>query len=408
MTRTTKTLNAIGLALLLSYAPLSAAAAKPVLTAFEHKQLMAAKDALMAEKLTDAGKILRAMQEKPLKPYAKALVHQLLGNIDLSRERYSAALKQFKLAYAQNALPETEQLKLRHAIAQLYFSEEQWSEGISEMQQWMAEATQKAPTMIKANDHLLIAQGYSQLKQWSALISPIKKAISMRKKAPESWYQLQLGAHLRLKQHKSSSRLLKTMIVLFPGKMTYWEQLTDVYQRRKLDKQALATLRSAYIDGLFTKERHYMLLGQMLVRQGAPQRAAEVLSEALEKGQLKSGSKSLKLLSSAQLLAREYNDARPTLQKLLAIKNDTKTLRQLAQVEISLKRWDDAVRTIDRALARKPGNKGQLLVMRGIAQVNQHKLDDARRSFTQAKAEKATARSARNWLGYIDQIESNS
>ncbi|PSL14642.1 hypothetical protein CLV44_10793 [Marinobacterium halophilum] len=368
------------------------------------KQLNAAQEAMAAENYPQADKVLRALAARDLSAPAQAYILQFQGNLALARQQEAAAMKRFAAAYALNALPAIDQRRLLHTVAQLQMSQSRWREGIDSLQRWMEEIRSHGTQTekIRAEDHLLLAQGYSRVEQWAQVVAPVKAAIRMRGRAPEDWYRLQLAAHFQLKQWKGATAVLELLVNRYPHKARYWEQLASVYQLRDRHADALATLRAAWLGGQFDQERQYIWLSQLLLQQGLPQRAAELLDDAMNRQQVRRSLKHERLLAQTQLQAKLYSAGRGTLERIAQRRPDYMTWRQLAYLDMQLQRWDAMKQSIERAVALKP-DAADLHLLSGIADLNRAQLDQARASFVRAREYAATRAQAQSWLNYLDQ-----
>ncbi len=369
------------------------------------QQLNQAQQAMAEENYPQAEKVLKALAEQELSKPARAYALQFRGNLALVQQQPKAALQHFAEAYALDALPQADQRRLLHTVAQLQMGQEQWRKGITSLEQWMQQVRTQGEQheSIRAEDYLLLAQGYSQLEQWSQVIQPVKTAIKLKGRAPEDWYRLQLAAHFQLKQWKGATAVLELLVNRYPQQARYWEQLASVYQIRDRHADALATLRAAWVAGKFSEERQYTWLVQLMLQQGLPQRAAELLDEAMNRQQVQRTLKHERLLAQTQLQAKLYSAGRGTLERIARRKPDYKTWRQLAYLDMQLKHWDAMQRSIAQAVALKP-EAADLYLLSGIADVNRSHYDQARASFIRASEHEATRAQAQSWLNYLDQV----
>ncbi|GAA0788267.1 hypothetical protein [Marinobacterium sediminicola] len=369
------------------------------------QQLSQAQQALAEGNYPQAEKVLKALSALELSKPARAYTLQFRGSLALVQQQSQAALQHFAAAYALDALPQADQRRLLHTVAQLQMGQEQWRKGVASLQQWMQQVRAQGGQSenIRAEDYLMLAQGYSRLDQWSRVIQPVRTAIQMKGRAPEDWYRLQLAAHFQLKQWKGATSVLELLVNCYPQKARYWEQLASVYQIRDRHADALSTLRAAWLAGQFSQEHQYIWLAQMLLQQGLPQRAAELLDEAMTKQQVKRTLKHERLLAQTQLQAKLYTAGRATLHRIAQRKPDYQTWRQLAYLDMQLKHWDAMKRSIDQAVVLKP-DAADLFLLSGIADVNRSNYDQARASFIRAHKHDATRAQAQSWLNYLDQV----
>lgn len=376
-------------------------AAKPALSAYEYKQLNAAFKSMEAGQWKQANQQLLAAEQKVKSDYAKALVQHNLAQVALQQERYSSAIKYLKATQALKALPDAQQINLLRTLGQLYCMQEAWKSCVSNLQQWMA----SPGVSVKANDHLMMAQAYSQLKRWKSLLPHITKAIRYKGIAPESWYQLKIAAHIELKQWKQAAKQQQVVIQHYSSNPKQWRQLVSLQIQAGDRKSALATQRLGYERKLLVSGKDYELLAQLMLRSGIPYHAARVIEQGFQKGVIKQNAKNLRLLSSAWIRAQEKPKAIKVLSKLNSIAPSEKVSLQLAQIQLQEKRWNQAEKTLSNLLTRKPKKIAQIKLMQGIAQINQKHFEQARISLAAAEGDAKYGKMAANWIRYLDQME---
>ncbi len=336
--------------------------------------------------------------------YARALVHHNLGLLELQRDHYTRALTHLTQAHHYKKLPEDQQLNLAHTLAQLNCMEEKWQFCINYLKNWMAQR----PDQVKETDQLLLAQAYSQLKKWQAVIKPVSMAIASRRVAPENWYQLKIAAHLHLKQWQAAIREQKRMLHHYADQPKHWRQLVALQLQVNDSKAALATQRIAYEHGLLRKAKDYQMLAQMMLQAQIPYYAGQVIEQGLEKGILKSNRKNLKMLSSAWLQARESRKAVTALVRLNQLSPDRQSLTQLAQMQIELQKWQSAHITIQKALKQVKNSQERLHLLLAITQIKLHHYEKAHHALVVAANDQHLKSSVDRWMRYLKQINSQS
>lgn len=368
-----------------------------------YKKLIEVHEAYNEQAYNKALKQVNALLQNKLSGYARAQALQMLGAVQLAKESYAAALKAFSQAYQLKELEKPRQLQLLHNIAQLSYQSEQWQRSLKNFSAW-----QQSGGKPGANDYLMQAQAYSALENWAKVIPTARQAIALHKSPPDSWYQVQLVAHWRLKQFKQAADLLKVLVTHQPENAYFWQQLAYGYQQQNDDKSVLVTLRGAYVKGVLQSDKYVRWLAQLLIQEGSPQRAVEVIRESLAAKRLKNNRQTQKMLVQAYLLAKDYQSARPLLEMLAERAGSTIIYKQLAQVNMQLRRWQAAYRAYGKAITAHPDDAGQLYIMQGMASLNNAQLDKARQSFEQASEYPSAQDSANNWLSYIETLQKDA
>ena len=211
-----------------------------------------------------------------------------------------------------------------------------------------------------------------------------------------------LAAYYELKDYEACKRLLKVMVKRYPGKADYWRQLAGVHQLTNDYAEALAVLEMAYTRSLLDREDDLRNLGALYLQQEQPERAARVLSKALDDKVLPSKARYYKLLGDARYLARDRKGAAVALRRAAELGGDGNTWLRLAQIAAADEHWSEVVGAVRKALRvkrlRRPGSAHMLL---GIALFE---LDDkaaAEQAFVQAVEYSKTRDQAESWLAYL-------
>jgi tetratricopeptide (TPR) repeat protein len=165
----------------------------PALRNKVYEKLAEAQAAAEAKDLATAAKILDGMlagrRDNELNSYELANVYNLYAFIHYSREDYDGALAGLRERGRQPDIPLAMEINTRFTIAQLYFVQERWQDGIAALNKWF-EMTDTP----NANAYVLLAQGYYQLKDYDKALENIKIAIDNydeKGKIPkEQWYNL--------------------------------------------------------------------------------------------------------------------------------------------------------------------------------------------------------------------------
>lgn len=380
------------------------AQAEAQLSQRDYQLLTQALKFIEAEQYAEAHKYLMQAKSQVGSDYARALISHNLGQVELQRERYGKALGHLHDTYELNALPKEQQINLIRTLAQLNCIEENWNTCASLLEQWL----HQAPGKVKGDDHLLLAQAYSQLKKWSNVIKQVSAAIQSRDVAPENWYQLKVVAHIRLRQWRAAIREQKRLISHYADKPLHWRHLVSLQLEVKDQQAALATQRMGFERGLLRKASDYRLLAQMMLQDRIPYFAGLVIQEGLENGVLKPDKTNLQLLSSCWIQAQESKKAVTVLVQLNKLAPSRQNLTQLAHMQIELQDWQGAQMTLLKALKHSQGKQARLQLLLGITQINLESYDQARRALTAAAADKELKATADGWVRYLDQISLDS
>ncbi|WP_154715133.1 tetratricopeptide repeat protein [Neptuniibacter caesariensis] len=380
---------------------LNANGASKALSQAEYKLLTSAHALMETGQWVTAQQQLEAAQPKMRSDYAKALLAHNLAQVSLQRERYKSAIKHLLTAQSLKALPENQQINILHTLGQLHCMEEAWKKCTFYLSDWM----KTAPGDVRANDHLLIAQAYSQLEKWHSVLPHIGKAIAQRNIAPENWYQLKIAAHINLKQWKSAAKVQQVLVKNYSTKAQHWRQLVSLHMQAGDRKAALATQRLGYQRKLLRNGKDHKLLAQLLLSHSIPFHAGEVMAAGLKRGVLKADRRNLELLGTAWIQAKENDKAVKVMERLYRVLPTEKNAQRLAQAQLQAEQWHGAEKTLLHALRSKPKKPATLQLMLGIARINLKHYPGARDALVEAGSHGQHKTAVNNWLRYLDQMD---
>ncbi len=329
--------------------------------------------------------------------YEKAVVNQTLGFVYIQQEDYKRGLAAFERALAYDALPVQQQEQLQYNTGQLYIADGRYDKGIRTLEAYIAEACEPVP----AEAHIQLAAAYAERKEYRKALKQVDLAIAKSEKPQETWYQLKLALHYELQEYKACADVLLILVSLVPDKPEYWKQLQGIYFEIKQDREALAALSIAHRNGLLAKESDFKNLASIFMLLDIPLRAAEVMTEGLEKNIVEKTQRNYEFLSDAWLLARELDEAIAAQQRAAEIAGDGKVWMRLAQMLAQEERWKAAIEAVDKALQAGLENAGPAYMVKGQAAFNLGQPKTAIAAFNQAKRYEKTRKQAAQWIEFV-------
>jgi len=356
-----------------------------------------------AEDMAGAQKKISELQgkKKKLSPYEAAQIWNLSGYAYYLSEDYDQALGSYAKVLQQPELPEALQQSTLKTMAQLYFTVENYQLALETIERLMAAVDEPA-----ADVHMLQGQAYFQMAEYENAIPPIKTAIDMYKgqgRIPrENWLLLLRVCYWEMKDFPNMLLVLEELIEAYP-KDTYVLTLAGVYSELGDTKKQLALTESLYEKGYIDGKSHAVNLANLYLLHGLPYKAAVVLEKEMAAENVVSDMRNLRLLSQAWYSAREDKKAIPPLVQAAAMGEDGELYIRLAQSYINLENWTEAADAAKKGLdAGGLKRKDTANIMYGMALFNQKKLEQSRRVFQAAAADKRSQRAAQQWIKYVD------
>ena len=370
------------------------------LTNETYKALVTTQQLMSKEQYSKAEiQLLGLLKRTNAGSYDEAMVKQMLGYAYSSQEQYQKAITEFEQVLALRVLSETVSHSLRYNLGQLLLIEEEYSKGVKMLEQWFS--GESSPSNAA---HALIASGYYPLNNYSQTVLHMKVAIGNKKSAPENWYQLLLAAHIELKQYSAGIELVELMIVHYPHKDRYWQQLAFLYGQQNKEVSALAA--QVLADRLELSDGDVLLRVSSLYRYlNIPYKSAQLLVVGLQKGVVIDNEKNLSLLADSWLAARERGKAAAVLKRLAEKDSTGESDLKYGRVLFDLEKWQTSSEAFENSLQKLKGAKrGTAILMAGPAQFQLGRLKKARLYLNKATDYKSEEKQALQWLNYLELV----
>jgi tetratricopeptide (TPR) repeat protein len=408
----------------------NANAVTPSLSPKTYQALNDIQALLTDNKFSEVEDGLNVLEENLTPGFGLALTYQIHAQLFLAQENSKQALNYFNKALALEAMKATQAVSLATNVAQLYLADSQVVEAISVLQ-IRIEAAEKEK-MGSTNSMAFITLGSAfQLKQdFKNAIVWLKRGIDRSKPPRENWLQMLMAAYYQLKKYPEAISVLDQLIVINETKEEYWLQQASLQQMLNKPKEALKVLQLANVRNVLVKEDGLILLVQLLITEGAPERAGRILQALLKQKKIALNDENWKLLASAWLQSRErkqaiiafINAAEYSLRladKALKEKGDVKVNQLEARQEVAKLYYRSAQLQFDEsdfegavssfAKARTLGltgkKRGLSFLMQGNAYFELEEYQNAKVYFSKALEEPDSTNSAKAWLDYMQQLE---
>ncbi len=336
-----------------------------------------------------------------LSDYERAQIFNLEGYSYYLQERYAEAIKSYEKVLAQPDLPEALVLSTLKTMAQLQFTQEDYQGALVTIDRLMQAVTEPS-----ADIFMLKGQALFQLERYDDALGPIKTAIDMYRdqgRPPkENWLLLLRVIYFERNDYDNMLKVVKELLVYYP-KDTYILTLAGIYSEQGDTKKQLALTEVLYEKGMLNSASNVTNLANLYLMHGLPYKAAVLLQTEMDKKVVEANERNLRLLSQSWYQAREDQKAIPPLKLAAGMSEDGELYIRLGQSHINLEQWKDAASAIQKGL--KIGGlkrSDQANIMLGMALFNQKRLTQARRAFERANRDKRSARTASQWIQYVD------
>jgi len=360
-------------------------------------------EAFDADNTAEAKRLLdKIAAEADLNNIEQAYVANYRGNIFFNSDNLNGALREFKkILSLSEGVPVSFVNQIRYVVAQVYFSQENYSEALRYAQEWFK--TQEDPT---ADAYMLVGQAQYMLKRYDQALPNVQKGIQkyidLGSIPKEGWLNLLSSIYRQKNDFNKMLPVLKQLVQHYPKK-TYLLTMGGVFNELDDAPRMTAMYQAMYDQGLLDQASEVVTLASLQMSQDNPFKAATVMEKGINDGVLKKDLKNYRIYSQALYLAKEYEKALGPLSQAARLSPDGKLYNQLAQSYIALNRWKEADDAITNALKKgKLTNPGQALISQGLVRFEQKKYESAKAAFNRAKRHEKVAASASNWIKYVD------
>ena len=358
-----------------------------------------AKDWATARSVLDA--MIDASGKRELNSYELANVYNLYAFIHYSNEDFPGALEAYRNVIAQPDIPLAMETNTKYTIAQLYFVQEDWKNGVDMLLDWFAVTDQPSAT-----SHVLLSQGYYQLKDYDNALANVKIAIQMEEdkgRLPkEQWYNLARFLYFERNDVDNTIDMLRNLVTYYP-KDQYWIQLSHMYGEKKEEGKQLSVMDAAYVQDLLSKGPERVTMAYLYLQGEVPYKAAQVIDRGLKEKLIDPTSKNYEIMGSAYRQAQEVAKAIPAMEIAADKSEDGELYARLGNVYLDGDKFEEAIAALEKGLKRggvRREDNAQLSL--GMAYFNTKQYDKARKAFKAAGKDKRSETYAKQWIKYLN------
>jgi len=383
-----------------------------------YESLNEIQELVQQENWPEAEENLESLSKKLRPGFGLALTYQLHGQLHLAKEENKQALKKFEQALELNALAPAQESALSTNVAQLYLADGKTRQSINTLTPRLNNLLSKEKDASKGKSDkpkryvqpmamVTLATAYQLQKDFSQSILWLERAIQRDDNPRENWLQMLMSAYYQTKDYNNAIKILSRLQAINPAKEDYWLQQASLYQLNEQSGQALIVMETAYAGGYLSKENSLLLLVQLLINHGIPERGARILQQQIKAGVIEIDEQDWRLLASAWQQGRERSRAAAALRKAAEDMEGGSLLYRAAQLNIQDNNYREALTDLEAALDKglSDKRKGTALILAGNSAFELKDLATAKRYFHMALNEPGSASSARVWLDYISSIE---
>ncbi len=372
-------------------------------------------------KAIDLGKSILPRVKKE-SSYAEALVSQLIANSYLVQKEFSKAEPYLKTVVQLNALQPQNEMSVVQELATIYLVQKNYNGSIRLYQQVFEQAKKNKvqPSPILYYRYGLAysyrADANNSKQDYEKALDNVKKAIDMRQKlhqkepkkydpVSKDWYQSWFVITYKMKDFHQAYDVAKLLVAKWPGDKDFWNYYANVALLLHHDSAAAAIYGLMYKKGFFKSKDDYLQLASLLLEEGSPYKAAEVIADGMKKGYIPKTKDNYEQLSGAWTSARAWDKALAALSKEAEVSKNGKVYLRQAAIYLNRRDYSKASQAVQNAL-NKGGlgdEQGRALMLLGQSEFELKNYDKAVSAFKKAEKYKKHEADARNWLKYVAQ-----
>ena len=350
---------------------------------------------------TEALEILNELRERKLSGYETAHVLNMVGFIYFQLEENDLALASYAEALEQEGLPESQVRGLLNAVAQVSLAVGRFKDAEMYARRLLAAETE-APQPLS---QVILAQALVGQERWEEAVEPLKTALAMLErsgaKPRENWMVMLSSVYYQMERYEEMRDLLYEIVELYP-KERYILNLAALHGQLEEPQKQLALVEALRDDERIDKGFRLLTLANLFMAQGVPHKAAVLLEQEIESGNIEATQKNLELASQAWYMAGNEAKAIKPLERAAEMSEDGELYVRVARMHMDLYQWRAAEAAARKAMDKGVDEPGDAWLLVGMALARGDKLEMARAAFVEAAEFEDSEKWAKQWMRFVD------
>ncbi|MEZ5503847.1 MAG: hypothetical protein R3E50_14745 [Halioglobus sp.] len=331
--------------------------------------------------------------------YTKSSAGRHLARHYVERKEYDKAIDFYQQALAAGGLSPVANREMLRELAQVYLLRKDYASAAQSLQQALA-----LDLVADATDYLLLARAQHELKRYVEVVATLDRMQAAGLALDAQQMQQALALYYHAGAFAQCEALLTRLLELQPQEPRHWHLLASVYLQQNKKKQALDQLTLAREKRVPFTEQDILLLASLQSVNDNPYGAAEVLDDALSRGEVPASGTNYRKLFEFWMRAREPQRAQSALQQAARLSGDIQLYLYLAQLQGEQQDFQGMRQTMLAACAAPLPDTvvGRANVLLGISQFKLGDDAGARRSFINATLVGGVNAEAGQWLRFMN------
>jgi len=370
------------------------------------KPLRAAQELMQKQDWDGAyAKVQEALAIPERTPFEDFQIAEMLGYIELKREKYPEASAAFEQSIASGQLSPADTTNRLRIVTQLAFQQKDYPKAITYANKTIA-------SMAEPDADLYVILGQAQYltndfqNAAASMAQAVEKAQKAGKPVQETWLQVQLSSYVKLQDTTHIFPALKQLAIAFPKK-DYLKDIFNQLKRVKDDDRSLLHLyRLMFELNMLEYPVDYLKLAQLASQMGLPGEAIRVL----ERGKTdKKFTEEVELTQAQRAIAAAKTAAATDRKTLAALEqaSGSRSGEEEVQLGIALanyEQYDKAAAALQRGIDKGGGKRpDQALLVLGQTLLKLNKPDESQAAFAKVEESAPLGMMAQLWRAYTKQ-----
>ena len=281
--------------------------------------------------------------------YDRAFAAQIAAQAAYDADDMAGAMNYLGRAIETNGLDNNGHFGAMLMLGQIQLQEEQYAASLATLERFLQESGSSKPEHLVAKGNALY-----RLERFPEAAQVLKQAVDAADAPRADWLQLLMATYMEAGQDAEASALAEKIGADNPDDKRAQMNLAAVYMQGDQLEKAAAVMERLRAAGQLTEDREYrQLYATYLNLDGQEAKAAEVISDGLEKGVLKPDHQSYLAQAQAYYFSDQIAPAIEAYKKAAPLDDNGATYLNLAKVL-----WQEGRISEAKEAARQAKSKG--------------------------------------------------
>jgi len=301
-------------------------------------------------------------------PYEKALVNQLLAQVELGRDdpgrdNYLAAIAYYQAALESGGLTNNQYFPVMQNVAQLQFQEEDYSGAIETFSRYMQESQTETAQLLS-----LRGNAYYRMENYEQAAADLRKAMGLQDTPDSAVSQMLMASLFELGRNEEAASVAAELLQKEPQNANLVRNLSAIYVNGDQIDKAIEVLADGLQRGVTAEQRDYIELSKMYRYAEQDVKAAELMVSGLSSGVVEPSLEIYRALGEAYYFSENIAQASEAFGKADEFATDGEMALNHARTLAELERWADTKAAANRAISKGVKRPGDAYVILGAAE----------------------------------------